>query len=278
MSLPATLTSPAPSKCPISRIKNWMSRVLLKANPSTPPTAKCPLGFDQPSNSVFVAKAAQEAAQAPVIPGDPAANRLLQEAREAIYHWPPHFPGFCCQLILEEEHQAWNGHLRAAHSRDYDLQLQGFSKPAWLRFHIEEFLAHREHPSVSRMASPTGVEFGDDHRVWGQRIDFLGDKMGSWYRILNRKLTMIGRNYGEHSFVITIDDHLECKPGTFAATHYTAYYRDQKTNRIKRVEAFHDSYVQVGTEFLPSSRRYVETSDDGMISRCIHFRDHQLLS
>lgn len=282
----SNLVTPTISKCPVTRTKLFLKQLAQNLFP-TPQAAekvvsqgRCPLGFDQPSpksTSVFIEKAASEAAAAPLISGDPVADGLLQEARRAIYHWPENFPGFSCNLEVISEGTSIQGSLHARSSRDYEINLSGTEPTKWLRFQIEEFLAHREHPDVSRMASRTGVSLGDDDPMFGRKINFLGDQMNSFYRIRDKKLTMIGRTYAKQTFVITIDDHLDCG-GTFASTRYTAYYRDKVTNQPTRSEAFSDDYVEFSGHFLPKERRYVEVNKDGLISRAIRFSNHTLVA
>ncbi len=277
----SAIVGEAPSRCPVTRLKRWLGQWFDLGSRdgagSKAGQGRCPLGFDTPKESVFVEKAAREAAETQVVCGDAEAGRLLAETRAAIYHWPKDFKGFACRLRILAGGDEWRGSLRAGGSRNYELAVPSFPHQPWLRFQIEEFLAHREHPTVSRMASPTGVVFGDDDSVYGRRIDFLGDKMGSWYRIRDRKLTMIGRSYARQRFVITIDAHEECSPGRYASTYYTAYYWNLESEKLNRVEAFMDDYIRLGGESLPARRRYVETTDSGMVSRSVEFLDHELL-
>lgn len=287
--LDPTLAPQVSSKCPVTRTKIFLKNILEAFTPKSKvsgntdkstPTGRCPLGFDQPNTattSVFIEKASSEAATAHLVEGDPEAARLLQEARSAIYHWPQNFPGFSCELEVVSGETTCKGSLRAVSSRSYEIKLTGSEPTKWLRFQIEEFLAHREHPNVSRMASRTGVNFGDNDLMYGRQINFLGDPMNSFYRIRDKKLTMIGRSYGKQTFVITIDDHLDCG-GTFASTRYTAYYRDKESNLPLRSESFSDDYINVDGNFLPQERRYVEVNKEGLISRAIRFSQHQIIS
>lgn len=238
------------------------------------------MGFDAPE-SEFIEKARQETATAPILPGDPAAQAFLQEARAAIYHWPENFPGFACQLEVRENDQTWSARLEARSSRQYQIQAPTGEPPGgfrWLRFHLEEFLAHREHPKVAGMTSATGVTFGDDHPIYGRRVDFLGDKMGSFYHIRDRKIRLIGRSYPRESFLITIDRHAE-HHGRFAATDYSAFYWDRSKGHLLRCEQYRDDYTLVDDHLLPAARVYTVTEPKTtLITREIRFVQPQLLT
>lgn len=282
----ATLSKPAvpaeTSRCPVHRAIAFL-RNLMGAQPksqaSSPTTGRCPLGFDAPGDA-FTNHAEEAVNSAPVLPGDPAADALLAEARASIYHWPADFPGFSCDLEVMEGEARWTGRLTARSSRDYQIEADS-SPPGgdrWLRYHLEEFLAHREHPHVSRMAARTGVRLGDHDLALGTRLDFLRDPMGSYYRIKDRRITVIGRSYPKQSFVITISRHLE-RDGRFAATDYTAVYWDRASGQSAYTESYRDDYADYDGFLLPSARLYTRVDQGGQfLAREIRFHQPTLLS
>jgi hypothetical protein len=272
--------SEVPSRCPVTRTKLALKRIFGFMPGMKKAGGRCPFGFDSDSyqpGSAFINKASHDAAVAPVMPGDPEAEAFLAEARRHIYHWPVDFKGFSCKLTVADNLKVYHGTLVSSGSRDYELKVDDFEPRGWLRFQVEEFLSHREHPDVSRMASKTGVIWGDEDAVYGKRIDFVGDTMGSYYRIKDNKLTMIGRTYAQQTFVITIDDHADFY-GHYAATHYTTFYRNAKTGSLEKTEAYLDDYKQLGGVFLPSRRRYTECNQQGLLVRELTFTDHHLLN
>jgi hypothetical protein len=268
------------SRCPFTRTKLALQRLLGLKPRMENAGGRCPLGFDRDNfqpGSAFINQAAHDAAVAPVMPGDPEAEAFLAEARRHIYHWPADFKGFSCKLTVADNSKVYHGTLVSRGSRDYELKVNDFEPRGWLRFQVEEFLSHREHPDVSRMASKTGVIWGDEDAVYGKRIDFVGDTMKSFYRIKDNKLTMIGRTYAQQTFVITIDDHAEFF-GHYAATRYTTFYRNAKTGALEKTEAYLDDYQQFGEVLLPTRRRYTECNQHGLLVRELTFTNHQLLN
>ncbi|MCA9777558.1 MAG: DUF3386 family protein [Candidatus Eremiobacteraeota bacterium] len=226
--------------------------------------------------SVFVEQAAQEAAEAEIVPGDGRADALLREARARIYHWPADFRGFECKIAYLDGVDSFEGTLSTGGSRRIELDLPGLADSRWLRFQIEELLAHREAPEVNKMASKTGCSWGDWDENYGRRIDFLGDKMSSFYRIKDRKLTQIGRRYKGRNFIINIDAH-HSYDDKFVANFYTAYYWSNEDEKLVQVETYLDEYQKVGEVHLPARRLVTEAVDGKLRSRCVSFSEPALL-
>lgn len=227
-------------------------------------------------SSSFIEDAAREAAETEVIAGDPAADALLAEARRGIYHWPANFAGFTCRLEITDGSDHLEGTMRCEGSRKLTLSIPPGKNQRWLRFQLEELASHREAPEVSKMASPTGCALGDWDPVYGQRIDFLGDKMGSYYRLKDGQLRQIGRSYKGQRFVINIDDLQNCD-SRWAASYYTAYYWSATRDDLLKTETYLDRYRSVQGIFLPCERRVSEASSTCLITRRLMFSEHQLL-
>ena len=225
--------------------------------------------------SSFVEMAAREAAEAELVEGDERADLLLQRARASIYHWPSDFTGFHCRLEYTEAASTHSGSFRYAGSRDLSLDLPSLVDQRGLRFQLEELMAHREAPSQSKMASKTGCSWGDWDPIYGRRIDFLGDKMSSFYRIAENKLCQIGRSYKNQNFIINIDQHQDCA-GQWVAAFYNAYYWNKEDGRLSKTETYVDHYGLVEGLYLPLERRVSVAAENGMQQIRIRFLDFRL--
>ncbi len=226
-------------------------------------------------SSSFIDSAAQEAAEAEVLPGDPRADALLASVRASIYHWPADFGGFRCALGYQDGDISLGGLFVCQGSRGLKVDLPELEDRRWLRFQLEELTSHREAPEVSKISSRTGCSWGDWDPVYGQRIDFLGDKMGSYYRIKDDRLCQIGRSYKNQTFTINIDSHFDCW-GCWASEFYSAYYWDGEGALLK-TETYLDRYQQVGEVWLPSERRVTEVGSSGARTRRLLFSNFELL-
>lgn len=229
--------------------------------------------------STFVEHAERQVAESPILPGDEQANDLLQEARAHIYYWPKDFRGFECNVTLRATEGCFQGHLRATSAKEFQFDWSDDTSEVlkkWSHSQVGEFLAHRESPKANKMTSRTGVRFGDTCPVYGPQLIFEGDKMHSYYRVRDHRITQIYRAYAGQYFIINIDDHDQLN-GRFAATVYQAFYWDAQTNQLAKVETYHDSYCSHEGLLLPTARRYCEVVGPQSRLRHIFFDDHKLL-
>ncbi len=236
------------------------------------------------STSVFVENAANEVANEAVFAGDEKANELLASARRHIYHWPRFFEGFTADLTFTMDGQVYQGHFRASESRRIEVKWEQEFDNRWMRFQLEELLSHREAPERSKIASKTGCEMGDYDPIYGQKIIFVGDKMGSFYRIRDEKIMQIGRSYGNTTFIINIDSHHNFgTPGrpAYAAADYTAFYWAKDSGRLTKTETYRDAYEMIGGIALPAERRVSiaqDLSQESLSIRQLKFRNFELLT
>jgi len=228
----------------------------------------------------FIEEASRLVAESPVESGDPAANALLQETRDHIYHWPSDFPGFETDIELVRGQESRALHLTARSSRDYEfVTLDG--EPCEVDkaslYHLEELLAHREAPSKSRMHSTSGVVFGPAHPIYGPRVDFVGDRMSSFYHLKEKRITGIGRGYKGMKFVIYIDDHVEFG-GRFCASHYHAHFSNAETGAWQHSEYYLDRFLEVDGILLPRERRMTKVTMEGSETLALLFANPTLLN
>ncbi len=74
------------------------------------------------------------------------------------------------------------------------------------------------------------------HRKFSWTVE-LGDKISSFYRVKDKRMTQINRAYGGQRFIIVIDRHLDCG-GTFAASNYQAFYYKLNNEALLKVESY----------------------------------------
>lgn len=236
------------------------------------------------TTSVFVEQAAATVAKETVLPGQKAANLLLATTRQHIYYWPEEFQGFRACLAATINRRTYQGKFKASESRRIQVDWEQEFDNRWLRFQLEELISHREAPDRSKLASKNGCEMGDLDPIYGQKVVFVGDKMESFYRLKDRRITQIGRCYGNMSFIINIDDHHDFgTPGAprYAAKDYTAFYWSRESGELVKTETYKDSYVLADGIALPLERRVsiAESRKDGegLANRLIRFEAHELL-
>lgn len=228
----------------------------------------------------FVRQASQEMEQAPCIAtGQPEADLLLQRARRAIYHWPADFAGFVCQLSLQEGGRTLEGPLSCRGSRRIVWEGPALEAPEdarWLGYQLEELVSHREAPEVSRISSKSGCQLGDWDETYGRRVDFLGDRMESYYRLKDDRIQQIGRSSKNEVFLVTIDFHQNCE-GRWAAQSYSVHYWSREDGSLLRSENYFDNLLPVHGVFLPAERRVTVASAAGYRARRLLFEQIRLL-
>lgn len=239
----------------------------------------CPSLLQQ--SQTFVARAAAEAETAVPMAGEAEAGWMLEQVRQRIYFWQPDFGGFRCQLQIVGEGGPWSAVLVAASSRDFRFEeVRGCPQlTRWAHYQVGEILGHREHPSRSKMASRSGVRMGDDDPIYGRRLDFVGDRLASYYRVKDLRITQIARTYAGQSFVICIDRHHSIQD-RFVASNYTAYYSDPDGSLVK-VENYQDDYLPLPDHdhlWLPSERRFTVVEGSRREHRSLQFTRHELLA
>lgn len=233
--------------------------------------------------SVFIEQAAAEVAAETVFAGEQQADSLLKTTRAHIYHWAPSFQGFESTLKFFDGAEHHSANFRASESRRIEVRWEDEFDHRWVRFQLEELISHREAPERSKMASQTGCRLEDEHPVYGTKIAFIGDKMGSFYRIKNNRITQIGRAYGKMEFIINIDAHHNFGTASeprYAAANYTAFYWSKDTGELMKTETYEDKYKMVDGVPLPLSRQVTIAQSreaDGFSVRLLEFSDHKLL-
>jgi hypothetical protein len=226
--------------------------------------------------SLFIEPAARAVESDPRLPGEAAADRLLAEARSFIYYWPEDFGGFSALLRVHQTGQPdFCSRLLAPSSRKMEIEEEFTPDPRWLRYQLEELISHRESPKVSKMVNTTGAKLGDCDPIYGQQVYLRGDSMQSYYRIRDRRLTQIGRQYRSQDLLINIDDHHQFGQ-RFASKCYSAFYRALESGELLKVETYRDDYVRQGEVFLPLRRRVSTASAAGVHTVELAFSEHTL--
>jgi hypothetical protein len=228
------------------------------------------------SESYFVEHAAKEALSTPYTTGDAEADHLLAEARRHIYYWPTNFGGFEARVSLVEDQHRYDGSLKARSAREIELNVDSLEDKRWYLFQIEELVAHRESPDVSKMALKTGCRLGDNDQAYGQQVFLLGDKMESFYRVRDNKLTQIGRNYKNQKLRIHIEQHVEWS-NRFISSVYNAFYFDLVENSLVKVETYLDTYQNIEGLALPLARRVTAVEKGQCKTRTIELSEMALI-
>ncbi len=79
-------------------------------------------------------------------------------------------------------------------------------------------------------------------------------------------------------FSVQIQEHVFTGDRRALPSHFCVSYWDTEQERLVRTEIYRDGYITVGDIYLPLSRRITTAEDDGITTRLILLRDHELIS
>jgi hypothetical protein len=181
--------------------------------------------------------------------GDPAASKLLAEARAARATWEK-FPGFTANIEVNLDGQVSRGRARVDASGR--VTLQGLDKPAqeWARSTLSSVVGHRLDGDSGQKTACVFGEGGADHPL-GREVRVLGDDFHSSYRIRDRQIRVVNRDAKGQKFTITVLHNLPNPKGNYLPASYVVDYWDTKTGALRKSTAFHQSWLRAGGFDLP---------------------------
>jgi len=207
---------------------------------------------------------------------DPAASKLLADARAARANWE-HFPGFSADLEINVEGKLTRG------SVDVDAKgkvtLTGIDDPALEKETLRELRSVVSHRLDSSASLKTPCAFADDntHHPLGRAIRVLSDEFHSSYRVRDRQIIVVNRSMPDSRFTITVLENRLNKEKQFLPRSYVVNTWDLKTNALKSSQTFHQNWKRVGKYDLPSGILVVTASSDGKLaSRQLKLSNHKL--
>ena len=184
---------------------------------------------------------------------DPAASKLLAEARAARANWHD-FPGFTADLTYNDEGKVLKGKLSVSAKGEVTLELPGADEGAsrWVRRTMASIVGHRTDNSA---ALKTPCAFADDvaDHPLGRAVKVLDDEFHSSYRIRDRQIIVVNRRTNDVRFTITVlenrlNEEKQYLSGTFVVNTW-----DLKTDALKSSETHTQTWKRVGKFDLPES-------------------------
>ncbi len=206
---------------------------------------------------------------------DPAATKLLAEARAARAEWK-NFPGFSAGLAVNVNGQVVKG--RVEISAAGKVKLEGLDKEThgWVRAEIASLVGHRL-PNASTRDTPCA--FADDNRDHpsGRLIKVLNDELHSSYRIRDdRQIIEVNRQTGPVRFTITVLENRRNKEKQYLPISYVVNTWEGKTGALKSSRAHHHTWQRVGAFDLPATVLTLTASAGTLEARQITFANPKL--
>lgn len=191
---------------------------------------------------------------------DPAASKLLAEARAARANWD-NFPGFAANIEVNFDGKVSRGQVLI--DADGKVTFANLDKPAmeWAKRMLGSLAAHRMDSSANRN-TPCAFADADAQHPLGRKILVLNDELHSSYRIRDRQIIEVNRVTGTSRFSITVLENRTNAEDKYLPVSYVVNYWDMKTGQLVRSEAHYQTWTRVGRFDLPVKECLVTAAEE----------------
>lgn len=210
---------------------------------------------------------------------DPAAHELLRGAHQVGYRFPAGFPGFRAALQFTNDQGRTSGtvEVNAPNQITLDLDTDEASRQ-WVLQEMASIVGHRWPASYEQQDGRYSLSLEPGEHPLGQLIRFNDDRFSSAYRVRNGRLSQINRGMGKMRFTINIMEHAQVEDGRIVPTQFSVVYWDTTDGRrLVRADAYTDRYAPVDGVYLPTLRRVITASDDGLTAQEMVLTGHEIL-
>jgi uncharacterized protein DUF3386 len=189
----------------------------------------------------------------PAAKPDPAATKLLAEARAARATWQS-FPGFTADVEVNLDGKVSRGQVEVNDAGR--VTYVGLDTPGktWARPVLSSLVGHRLDGGGDGETPCTFPDQDETHPL-GRAIRILGDGLHSGYRIRDRQIMLVDRRDKERRFTITIQENRVNEEGKFLPISYVVDYWSLTTGALLESEAHVQSWKRIGRFDLPAGVR-----------------------
>jgi hypothetical protein len=200
-------------------------------------------------------------AKGPAVKEDPAATKLLAEARAARAQYV-HFPGFTADIDINLDGKVHKGKVEVTNTGKVTVTAADGDKDAeaWARGQLSSTVGHRLDDSTS-LNTPCGFADEDEHHPLGRAIKVLNDEFHSSYRVRDKQIIVVNRGMKDSRFTITVMENYTTEEGKFIPATYTVNTWDLKTEALKSSQSHHHTWKRVGKFDLPETLTVVTATD-----------------
>jgi hypothetical protein len=186
------------------------------------------------------------------VQADPAATKLLAEARAARAQWD-NFHGFRAKLEINIDGRVTKGTVEVSAKGKVTIDAPD-AKPEdvkWARDELAQTVSHRLDNSASR---DTPCAFLDDNKDYplGRAIRVLNDEFHSSYRVRDRQIMVVNRQMKDSRFTITVMENRLNKDKKYLPVCYVVNSWDGKTDALTSSATYHHTWKHVGDFDLPA--------------------------
>jgi hypothetical protein len=208
---------------------------------------------------------------------DPAATRLLAEARAARVNWVG-FPGFTADVEVNLDGRVSRGHLEVKSDGKVSLDVDDKDAAAWAKRELGSTIGHRLDNSAE-LNTPCSFADEDEAYPLGRAIRVLNDEFHSSYRIRDRQITVVNREMPQAGvrFTITVLANRQNEEGRYLPLSFVVNSWDLKSGALESSEAHHQTWQRVGKFDLPQAATVVTAKQGKQEARSVTLSNFRLL-
>jgi hypothetical protein len=210
---------------------------------------------------------------------DPAASKLLAEARDARATWD-HFPGFTADVAVNIDGRLHKGKVTV--DKDGSVTLTGPEDKEALAFAkrmLGSVAGHRM-PASEPLDTPCAFPADDAHHPLGRMVRVLNDEYHSSYRIRDKQIMVVNRVMKDQRFTITVLENTANAEGKFLPASFVVNYWNAATGELVKTDANVQTWKRVGKFDLPVEARVITAAKGGdkpeLSARSVTLSNHAL--
>jgi hypothetical protein len=220
--------------------------------------------------SLGVVKTSAPAAAKP----DPAASKLLAEARAARAEWA-NFPGFTADVEVNLNGQVFHGKATVDSKGKVNFANLDPEAEKWAKPILASVVSHRLSNAADYDTPCAFVNDDADHPL-GREVHVLNDEMHSSYRIKDKQIMVVNRVMKESRFSITMQENSKNAEGKFLPANYIVHYWAGPSGELQKTEAHTQTWTRLDVYDLPVLARVI-TANKELTVRSLTLSNHKLI-
>ena len=207
-------------------------------------------------------------------PADPAATKLLADARAARDTWE-NFPGFTADIAVNLDGKTTKGTVKVSSEGKVDLTMPEGDAAKWAKGQLSSLVGHRLSGGTELHTPCAFADDVTDHPL-GRAIVVLNDEFHSSYRIKGRQILVVNRNMKDAHFTITVLENRLTENKKYVPITFVVNTWDNASGALKNSEAFHQKWKRVGKFDLPAGLTVVTAGNGKLDARSITLTNQKL--
>jgi uncharacterized GH25 family protein len=205
---------------------------------------------------------------------DPAATKLLADARAARATWE-NFPGFSADVAVNLDGKVTRGQVEVSAKGEVALKLEKGAAAEWARPTLRSIVGHRLDNSADL---DTPCAFADDNaqHPLGRAVRVLNDEFHSSYRIRDRQVIVVNRSLRDTRFTITVLENRQSAEKKFLPVSYVVNTWAAEGGALRSAAAHHQTWQRVGRFDLPQTATVVTASAGKLEARSLTLSNFRL--